>query len=133
MLKIQDDGELWTVIEERVSSNFVSEFELFWLVRIILDIYKFDQDSVDMLLKIFEHPCASPIVQSAILEFTDNRFGFCEFKQEQLRSGSGGIIVISAIAGLEKLEKAKRNQLYKYVSHTSPYLDILCNIMSKAK
>ena len=133
LAEIQDEGELWTVIEEQVSSTFVSEFELFWLVRIILDIYEFDQGSVDMLLKIFEHPCASPVVQSAILEFTDNRFGFCELKEKQLRSGSGGIIAISAIAGLEKLEKAKRNQIYKYVSHTSPYLHILCSIMSKAK
>ena len=130
LAEIQDNGELWTTINKRVSSNFISEFELFWLVRIILDIYEFDQESVDMLLKIFEHHCASPIVKSAILEFTDNRFGFCELKEKQLRSGSGGIIIISAIAGLEKLEKAKRNQLYKYVSNTSPYLRTLCSIMS---
>lgn len=128
---IQDNGELWSAIKKRVSSQFVSEFELFWLVRIVLDIYEFDRDSVDLLLKVFKHPCASPIVKAAILEFTDNRFGFRELKLKQLRSGSGGIITTSAVAGIEKLEKAKRNQIYKYVSRESPYFYTLCEIMSK--
>ena len=128
---IQDNGELWSAVKKRVTSQFVSEFELFWLVRIVLDIYEFDQVSVDLLFKVFKHPCASPIVKAAILEFTDNRFGLRELKLKQFRSGLGGIITTSTLAGIEKLEKAKRNQVYKYVSKESPYFYTLCAIMSK--
>jgi hypothetical protein len=129
---MQNTDDLWTVIIKKITSEFVTEYELFWIVRIILDLYGFDQTSADVLLKIFNHTCASPIVKSAILEFTDNRFGFGELKMKQLRSGSEGIIATSAVAGLERLEKAKRNQIYKYISKASPYLNVLCNIMSKA-
>lgn len=129
---IEDNGILWKAIKKRVLSTFISEFELFWLSRIILDIYKFNKASADLLMEVFKHPCASPIIKAAILEVPDNNYGFGDLKLNQLRSGAAGIIASSAVAGLENLEKAKRNQIYKYVSKTSPYLHTLCKIMSKA-
>ena len=111
---------------------FISEFELFWLVRIIIDIYKFNKESAGTLIEIFKHPCSSPVIKAAILEFPVNEYGFDDLKINQLRSGAAGIIASSAVAGIENLEKAKRNQIYKYVSKTSPYLYTLCDIMSKA-
>ena len=83
-------------------------------------------------MEVFKHPCASPIIKAAILEVPDNNYGFGDLKLNQLRSRAAGIIASSAVAGLENLEKAKRNQIYKYVSKTSPYLHTLCKIMSKA-
>lgn len=131
MLDIEDNGLLWTAIKNKVNKNFLTEYELFWLVRTIIDIYRFDENSAELLFKIFKHQCSSPIVKSAILEFTDNRFGLEDLKLQQLRSGGEGIIASSAVAGLEKLEKSKRNQQFKYISKSSQYLQTLCSIMSK--
>lgn len=128
---IDDDGKLWDTIKRRISSEFITEYELFWLVRLVLDIYEFDQRSADVLLEAYRHPCASPTVQAAILEYPGNRYGLDELKMRQVRSGAGGIITASAVAGLEHLEKGKRNQTYKYISRTSPYLKTLCRIMAK--
>ena len=131
MQDLEDDGKLWDAIKNKISQNFLSEYELFWLARSIIDIYDFDQKSAEFLFKIFEHPCSTPIVKAVILEITENQFGLADLKLEQLRSGAEGIITISAVAGLEKLEKSKRNQKYKYTAKSSRYLYTLCNIMSK--
>lgn len=131
MIDIEDDGELWDAIANKISVDFLTEYELFWLVRSIIDIYTFDEKSAELLFKIFKHPCSSPIVKAAILEFTDNGYGLDDLKLQQLRSGAEGIIASSAVAGLEKLEKSKRNQIFKYISNSSPYLHTLCSIMSK--
>ena len=131
MRDIEDNGELWKAIENKISADFLTEYELFWLVRSIIDIYTFDEDSAELLFTIFKHPCSSPTVKAAILEFTDNRYGLEDLKLQQLRSGAEGIIASSAVAGLEKLEKSKRNQNLKYISKSSTYLHTLCSIMSK--
>lgn len=131
MRDIEDDGELWSAIKKKIATDFLTEYELFWLVRSIIDIYTFDENSAELLFAVFKHPCSSPIVKAAILEFTDNRYGLEDLKLQQLRSGAEGIIASSAVAGLEKLERSKRNQNFKYISKSSQYLHTLCNIMSK--
>jgi hypothetical protein len=132
MLDIDDNGGLWGAIKKKVTEEFLTEYELFWLVRSIIDIYTFEEASAELLFKIFKHPCSSPIVKAAILEFTDNRYGLEDLKLQQLRSGGEGIVASSAVAGLEKLEKSKRNQQLKYISKSSQYLHTLCSIMSKS-
>ncbi len=132
MLDIEDNGKLLSTIKKRIESNFLTEYELFWIIRTIIDIYEFSENFAELLFEIFKHPCSTPIVRAAIVEFTDNRYGLEEFKIKQLRSGDEGIVISSAVAGLEKLEKSKRNQNFKYIANSSQYLHTLCKIMSRA-
>ncbi|QQO56583.1 MAG: hypothetical protein N838_27660 [Thiohalocapsa sp. PB-PSB1] len=131
MKDIKDDGKLWEEIKSKVSNEFLTEYELFWLARSIIDVYELDEESVGLLLKIFSHSCATPIVQAAVLELSDNNFGLDDLKLNKLQSGVEGIVASSAVAGLEKLEKSKRNQKFKYLSKSSNYLSTLCSIISK--
>lgn len=131
MRDIEDHGILWKEIGHKISQNFLTEYELFWLARSIIDIYTFGEKSAELLFEIFHHSCSTPIVKAVILEVTNNKYGLEDLKLKALRSGAEGIIASSAVAGLEKLEKSKRNQKYKYIAKSSQYLHTLCDIMSK--
>ena len=52
MIDIEDDGELWDAIANKISVDFLTEYELFWLVRSIIDIYTFDEKSAELLFKL---------------------------------------------------------------------------------
>ncbi|WP_238456730.1 antiviral reverse transcriptase Drt5 [Desulforamulus aeronauticus] len=129
--EIRDEGQIWESITNKLKTKFIQEYELFWITRMIIDLYKFDGQSAEILLRIFNHPSATTIVKSAILEITENEYGLFELKDTYLKNFPSGIQATSAIVGLSKLEKAKRNQIYKYAGKASPTMNVLCNIASK--
>jgi len=128
---IKDDGEIWKSITYRLKAQYIQEYELFWITRIIIDLYKFNEVSAELLLSIFNHPSATTIVKSAILEITKNEYGLFELKDTFLKNYPSGIQAASAVVGLSMLEKSKRNQTYKYAGKASPTMHVLCAIASK--
>ncbi|MFT4559406.1 MAG: hypothetical protein ACI93T_004101 [Porticoccaceae bacterium] len=122
------DGEIFATIQSRLRAKVVSESELFWLVRILSDYYTFDQEVADNLLRAYEHPAASPVVKSAVVENPENSYGLLDLKEQTLRNGQGGVLGASAVAGLQSLNKAKRNQILKYVGKSSQYMQVICQI-----
>lgn len=128
--EVDDQGEIWGLIKSTLKVEIIPEFQLFWMARIIIDYYEFDSEAADLLIKIFNHPNSTSIVKAAILEVPQNDQGFLELKESHVRNDRGTITGACAISGLIQLEKAKRNQIYKYVAKTSPYMNLCCNICS---
>lgn len=128
---IDDEGQIWETLIKKINDDSIPEYELFWITRAIIDLYEFNGKSAEILLKIFYHPSATTIVRSAILELTENDYGLFELKDTYLKDSPSGIQAASAVAGLTRLEKAKRNQIYKYAGKASPTMRVLCSICSK--
>lgn len=128
---IDDEGQIWQSITKRLKAKFIQEYELSWLTRIVIDLYPFNERSAEVLLTIFNHPSATTIVKSAILEVPNNDYGLFELKDTFLKNSPSGIQAACAIVGLNKLEKAKRNQIYKYAGKASPIMNLLCYVASK--
>ena len=122
--------DFWWKLEERLKESALTEFELFWLVRLIIDQYLLDRNVADMLLRTYSHPSATPIVKSAVLEIRSNDFGFAELKERQLREAPSGILGIAAAFGFRSMEKARRNQCYQYVSKHSKFMQVICDVLS---
>jgi len=127
-----DDGAIWTILNERIDASFLTEFELFWIAKIILDYYTFDGTAADALTRIVKHPCATSVVKAVILESRENGHGWFELKEAQLRDSPSNITGICALAGLRHAEKSKRNHLCKYLAKTSPYMAVLGKIVSRS-
>lgn len=124
-----DDECLWPAIERRLkASGTLPEHDLFWYARILIDYFQFDQNVADMLIRIYEQPNASVVVKAAILETEYLEHGFADLKQAALRSDGTLLIVSAAMVGLAKLDKAKRNHLFKYVARLGPHAAILMKI-----
>ncbi len=128
--QIEDQGEIWYYLKSVLKQKTIPEFQLFWIVRMIVDHYAFDSEAANLLIKVFKHPNATGIVKAAILEVAENDHGFLELKESCIRDDKGTITGVCAISGLMQLEKAKRNQIYKYAAKTSPYVKLCCNICS---
>ncbi|NOU64090.1 hypothetical protein GC096_08645 [Paenibacillus sp. LMG 31461] len=128
---IDDNGEIWQEINNKIGSSTLQEFELFWISRIVMDHYSFDDLSADILLKIFQHKNSTTSVKSAILEFPELEYGFFEIKENVLRNEPGGIKAACALHGLRNLEKSKRNHIYKYTGKSSPAMRLYSSICLK--
>lgn len=128
--EIEDEGMIWGHIYNKVNKDYLHEYELFWISRMVIDHYQYDEDSADLLIKIFNHRCATSVVKASILEIEQNDFGLYELKERCLRDVSSGIPAASAVIGLLGLEKAKRNQLYKYSGNASSFMHVICDICS---
>jgi hypothetical protein len=127
-----EEGHIWTAIESRIRSgrNF-PEHDLFWYARLLIDYYAFDQDIADVLLRIYEHPSASTVVKAAILETEYLEHGFADLKEAAVRAEGTLLIAASAMVGLTKLDKAKRNHIYKYVARQGAHAAVLMRIAGK--
>lgn len=128
MSDINDNGEIWGIVKQKIAQEYIHEFELFWITRIIIDRFCFGKEYAEILLKIFNHRCSTPIIQAAILEVENNNFGLYELKEVYLRNSSSSIPAACAVVGLLKFEKAKRNQVYKYAGNGSNFMHLVCDI-----
>lgn len=123
------DSELFDLLHSKLDEDVLTEFELFWLVRIVLDYYKFTPTLVDMLMDIYKHPSATSVVRAAILESPKMKYGLQDIKVETLRQEPGTLAGIASIAGLRNMGKGMRNQLYKYAAKSGRQISLLCGIM----
>ena len=126
------DSELFDLLRAKLAEEVLTEFELFWLVRIVLDYYEFTAELVDMLTDIYKHQSATSVVRAAILECAQMKHGLQDMKVDALRQEPGTPAGIAAIAGLRNMGKGKRNQLYKYAAKSGRQTAVLCGIMSNA-
>lgn len=124
------DVKIWGLLEEKLAQQVMTEHELFWLARIVLDHYEITSHAVDFLLKLYNHPSSTLIVKAAILECESMEYGLEELKVSALRQQPTSLIGIASLAGLRNMGKGKRNQLYKYTAKTSRHMALLCRIMS---
>ncbi len=122
-------AELRAIISKRLREAFLTEFELFWIARMVIDKMKMSQDTVELLNVVLGHPCATSVVKAAILEVEENGFGLEDIKVKHLRDSPGNVVGMSALAGIRGLTKSKRNYLCGYVENTSQYMEVLADIV----
>ena len=62
----ENDGQTWSAVRGRLTSKHtLSEYDLFWLARIVIDYFDYDQDVADQLHAIYEHKSSTPVVRAA--------------------------------------------------------------------
>lgn len=130
-VEFDDDGASWELLQARVYAKNTTEYELFWLAKLVADYYAFDRTAAEALIHIQAHSNASPFVRAAILENRNNKFGLLELKEDQLRNSSGDIVGCAALMGLRDAQKSKRNQLGKYAARSGPHMKLYADIVSK--
>ena len=116
-----------------LENKILSEFELFWLARIVIDHFEMDDKAASLLWKIEAHPGAGTIVKAAIAESPLLEFGFAEHKRSILRDNSEGVLSYASAVGLLGCEKGQRNQQYKYAMKNSPKLRVFLAELSNSK
>jgi len=121
---------IWDVINARIGKSFLTEFELFWLAKIIIDYYELNATAVAGLVRIHSHDCSTGIVKAVIVECGHNGHGLLEMKDRQLRDSPGSLTAMCALAGLRDVVKSKRNQICKYVAKSGAYSSVLAGIVS---
>ena len=112
-------------------SPHVTEFQLFWLTKLATDFLNSSPRIGEILTAAYEHPNATVVTQSKILEHPDNRFGLTELREEQLRSGQSGWLAWSAAAGSRALKPGSRNHLLSYFAHASSFNAFMAECIKK--
>jgi hypothetical protein len=70
------------------------------------------------LLRIYEHPAATPIVQAKVLETSFQKAGFQDLREMHLK-GSSDWRAWASIVGSTALPKGTRNKSLQYVGRAS--------------
>ena len=131
LVSFDDNGDSWDLLQKKVYSANTTEYELFWLSKLIADYYNFDEVAAKALTHIHSHKNASPFVKASVLENPHNKLGFLELKEDQLRNSSGDIVGCAALMGLRNAKASKRNQLGKYAARSGPHMKLYADIVSK--
>lgn len=127
---LPDEVPIWTELCARLACTEISEFELFWLIRIALDHFDFDEESARFLFEALEHPSAGTLVEAAVLECRSLDYGLFELKQKYLRERGHGLVGYASAIGLLGHEKAQRNMLYKYAMKNSTSMYVLLSALN---
>jgi hypothetical protein len=107
------------------------EFTLFWTVRILLDVFEWNEEVAEVLMGLYDHVNSTDVVRAAILESEKLEFGLQGRKEGVLRNAGSSLLATSAAVGLRKLESARRNQLYKYSAASSPFMYQITRALQK--
>ena len=129
--EVDDKGKLWASIRSKSKDKKATEFELFWLTRMILDHYDFDDRSATILHRIYAHQNTTEVVRAAILETEENGYGLEEIKRQTLRNCGASLEGVAAAVGLRKTEKARRNHAYKYAAKSGEQMALYIKVLFK--
>lgn len=130
-LSMNNPEEYFYLFRDKIEDEQVHEFELFWITRIVLDHFSWSSEKADFLIDVYNDSSTPPTVKAAILEDEQLGYGLIDMKRNIVESGGVNICSFAAVAGLNKMEKGRRNQLYKYAASQSPIMKVLCGIASK--
>jgi len=98
------------------TSPFLSEYQLFWLAKIV-ERYLIDTALAGQLLTLlYEHKDATNITKAKILEIPESRFGMPELREVHLKNGSSSWLAWASAIGMRKDSKQSRNHLITQVS-----------------
>jgi hypothetical protein len=106
----------------------MAEHDLFWYARILIDYLPLNQRVADLLVGLYEHADASPVVKAAILETASLDHGFAELKEEVVRSEGTLLLAAAAMVGMTGQERGKRNHVFKYAARHSAHSALLVEI-----
>lgn len=121
--KCEDVSEISELVEGLIklleSSHSMSEYQLFWIAKIV-ESYLLGANSVGKLLALlYEHKDATNISMAKVLEIPEARFGMPEWREVHLKNGSSGWLAWASAVGMRNGTKQSRNYLLGYFSKIS--------------
>ncbi|WP_162604613.1 reverse transcriptase domain-containing protein [Geomonas edaphica] len=122
-------GDFSRCIGKRLISNKVTEHELFWLSKIVIDCYEMNKHTADILNKAYHAPAATDIVRALILEAEDEEGHLMPLKESALNNIEESLAASSLIVGLKNLHRTDRRAAYKKISDIGPGYKTLCSLM----
>ena len=108
-----------------------TEDQLFWIAKIAEDYLHGAPGYSKLLLRVYQHSAATPIVQAKVLEITGLKAGFQDIRETHLK-GSSDWRAWASIIGSTSLPKGKRNQMLNYVGKASRMNSIVAAAVQKS-
>ena len=108
-----------------------TEYQLFWLAKILHDIVGRSGMFGEVLLEVHDHPHATQLVRAKVLEIADDRFGLTELREETLRNASSGWEPWAAAIGCRVQTKQSRNKLIQHFGKISPMNGLIAAVAAK--
>lgn len=112
---ISDKEKICSVITKFLNEiNYISAYQLFWVVKMIEDYLIEFKDMQRKLLDIFKHKNNSTLVKAKILEIPNNGFGLFELRSTYIKSGESNWLSWASAIGMREVDKSQKNYLAKY-------------------
>lgn len=112
-------------------NEVVSDYSLFWVANILEDRLINTKGVEKLVVALMEHPRASKISKSKVLEIPDMRYGLKENREQILRNGGSDWLAWSSAVGCRHEKKAARNHLLKYFAKGSRINALIAEIVHK--
>jgi hypothetical protein len=129
---IEDATELGTLFDNFVKkTKTATEDQLFWIAKIAEDYLHGTSGYSKLLLRVYQHFEATPIVQAKVLEINGLKAGFQDIRETHLK-GSSDWRAWASIVGSTSLPKGKRNQMLNYVGKASRMNSIVAQAVQKS-
>ena len=118
---VNDKEELASVIYFFVSDEgYATEDQLFWMAKLAEEFLNDTTVYRDILWSIYQHPNATDISRSKILEIPEQRFGMPDMREEHLRVGKSDWLAWSSAVGCRSATRISRNHSLTYFGKASP-------------
>jgi hypothetical protein len=129
---IEDKTALAEVVDEYLEDQkHVTEYQLFWLAKILESYLLESKDAGGILSAIYDHPNATDISRAKVLEIRDRRYGLSDLREEHLRTGASGWLAWSAASGVRIEKRKNRNHLLSYFANGSPINELIATCIQK--
>lgn len=118
---VADKEGLAKVIHSFVSDEgYATGDQLFWMAKLSEEFLGQTSSFRDILWSIYQHPNATDISKSKILEIPEQRFGMPEMREEHLRVGKSDWPAWSSAVGCRSATRISRNHSLTYFGKASP-------------
>jgi Reverse transcriptase (RNA-dependent DNA polymerase) len=116
---VTDLTELCNLLDKFVNTaRTATEDQLFWIAKIAEDYLLGTAGYSKLLLRVYQHSAATPIVQAKVLEIKELKSGFQDIREGHFK-GSSDWRAWASIVGSTLIPKGKRNQMLNYVGKAS--------------
>jgi hypothetical protein len=128
---VEDKTELAILLDGFVkNTKTATEDQLFWIAKIAEDYLQGTLDFSRLMLRLYQHPEATPIVQAKVLEISGLKAGFQDIREKHLQ-GSSDWRTWTSVVGSASLPKGPRNQMLKYIAKASRMNSIVAAAIMK--
>jgi hypothetical protein len=118
---VQDKEALAEIIYRFAADGaYATEDQLFWMAKLSEEFLNETPRYRDILLSIYQHPNATEISKSKVLEIPEQRFGMAELRHEHLRVGKSDWLSWSSAVGSRSAGRMSRNHSLTYFGKASP-------------
>lgn len=129
--RIDDKEAIATLVSEHLlDTKVVTEYQLFWLGKLLETQLLSTNHAAKLLINLFEHQNSTDISRAKILEIPELRFGMADLREEYLRTGASGWLAWASAVGSRKEKKINRNHLLGYFSNGSEMNHIIAQCVS---